>query len=454
MTGISLGKRCNDLIWKPHEIASLSWFRILFGGLMLFGVIRFYLNGWITDLYVTPKFFFTYYGFDWVKPFGSFGMHLLFFLMGAFALLIMLGLLYRLAATGFFLLFTYVELIDQTNYLNHYYFISLVTFLLIWVPANRNYSLDVKFGLTKAQKEVASWQVNIFKFQLGIVYFFAGIAKINYHWLIEAQPLSNWLSHQTDLPLIGSLMDKSWTAYMFSWAGCLFDLSVPFLLCFKKTRPLAYASVVFFHLLTGIMFPIGIFPWAMIVLTTVFFGSDLHRKCLSYFHLHAQQKKPPIFERKKTIRLLLFTYISLQLLLPFRYLLYPGKLFWTEQGFRFSWRVMLIEKVGYCTFSISPENSSLIKIIEPSDYLTDQQIKQMSTQPDMILQFAHFLRDEYSDSTIIEDNFAIEMGKPRVYVDAKVSLFNEGSKTFIDPTVDLAAEPYNLCNRRWIMPYE
>lgn len=442
----------NKSLWQDKDIVSLSWFRIFFGILMLFGVLRFAYYGWIEDLYITPKFYFTYYGFEWVKPFGSTGMYITFVVMGLSALLIALGLLYRFAAVLFFLSFTFVELLDKTNYLNHYYFISLVAFLLILVPANKNYSLDAKLGLTKPTQKAPAWTINILKFQLGIVYFFAGIAKVNYHWLFEAQPLINWLKHQSDLPVIGPVMGKTWVAFVFSWAGCIFDLSVPFLLSIKKTRIYAYLAVVFFHAITGAMFPIGIFPWAMIVLTTVFFSTKIHRSVLGRFEVASN--------KIRTIRLQFFkqafiiVYVSLQVLIPFRYLLYPGKLFWTEQGFRFGWRVMLIEKVGYCTFCVCPENGPYKKVIEPKYYLTDQQVKQMSTQPDMILQFAHHLRDQYKNKTIVEGDLEIQMGIPKVYVDAKVSLFNKGSRTFIYPTVDLAAQPFNLATRNWIIPYE
>lgn len=422
---------------------------------MFFGVIRFASFGWIEDLYITPKYYFTFYAFDWVKPMGETGIYTVFFLMGLSAFLITIGLFYRIAITVFFLTFTYIELLDKTNYLNHYYFISLVAFLLIWLPANKSHSLDVRLGITQPQQEVSAWMINILKFQLGVVYFFAGIAKVNYHWLFEAQPLTNWLKHQSDLPLIGKMMGEKWIAFVFSWAGCIFDLTVPFLLSFRKTRLLAYGAVIFFHVITGVMFPIGIFPWAMIILTTVFFDASLHKKVLSLVENNRKESGILLSSKKSQwVHFLLWAYIVVQVLLPFRYLLYPGKLFWTEQGFRFSWRVMLIEKVGYCTFYVSPENNSLRKVVEPADYLTEQQCKQMATQPDMILQFAHFLRDEYKDKTFIEGNDTIQMGDPKVFVDARVALFNQGSRLFVDPDVNLAAQPYNLLNRSWILPYD
>src|SRR5690606_489100 len=107
----------------------LAVFRVIFGFMMAVSTTRFMLKGWVRELYIEPKFFFTFYGFEWVKPLPGWGMYLLFGLVLLSALMIMAGWRYRLAAVTFFLAFTYIELIDKTNYLNHYYFISLVSFL-------------------------------------------------------------------------------------------------------------------------------------------------------------------------------------------------------------------------------------------------------------------------------------------------------------------------------------
>src|SRR5690349_12860219 len=127
---------------NPVSIAPLVSFRISFGLLMFFSLLRFWWRGWITTVYVQPRFHFTYWGFEWVQPLGYTGMHLLFAVLIIAALFIALGFFYRIAIVVFFLGFTYVELIDVTTYLNHYYFISLVSFIMIWLPASRDYSLD------------------------------------------------------------------------------------------------------------------------------------------------------------------------------------------------------------------------------------------------------------------------------------------------------------------------
>src|SRR5690606_28811376 len=155
------------------------------------------------------------------QPLGETGMYLLFATMAVSAVLIMLGLFYRVAAIVFFVAFTYTELIDKTYYLNHYYFISLVSLLMVFLPAHRYFSLDVLRKPALAKSEVPRWSVGVVRFQLALVYIFAWIAKLDYAWLFEAMPLKIWLQGQTDLPVIGPLFDLPWMPFVFSWFGAV-----------------------------------------------------------------------------------------------------------------------------------------------------------------------------------------------------------------------------------------
>ena len=71
-----------------------------------------------------------------------------------------------------------------------------------------------------------------------MLYFYAGLAKINSDWLLNAMPLKLWLPGKYELPLVGSIVGEKWFAYLMSWCGMLFDLSIGFLLLFKKTTPI------------------------------------------------------------------------------------------------------------------------------------------------------------------------------------------------------------------------
>lgn len=447
-------QKIREFLFRSISIAPLASFRMLFGAMLLFSSIRFVAKGWIDLLYIQPKFFFPFEGFEFLKPLPGNGMYIVFALMIISAFCIMTGLLYRIAAILFFFLFTYVELLDKTNYLNHYYFVSIISLMLCILPANRYASLDVKFGITKQVTHIPFWCIGILQLQIGLVYFFAGIAKINPDWLLHAQPLTIWLKSRDYLPIIGSLFNYKITAYVFSWFGMLFDLSIFFFLLNKKTRPFAYAAVVIFHVLTGYLFQIGVFPYVMIVATWIFFSAEFHQKFISVFYKNVKQgpSHPELVSGSiytptfTTLLILLFSFhFAIQILLPFRYLLYPNKLFWTEQGYRFSWRVMLMEKNALTTFVVKDKTGKIAEV-RNRDYLTPQQEKQMSTQPDMILQFAHFLAKEYEE----KHGFV----KAEVYADSYAALNGHPSQAFIDNSVDLAKQPINFAPKKWILPFK
>ena len=345
----------------PVEAAPLAVFRILFGTMMLWSLVRFWGKGWIDQLYLQPKFHFSYYGFEWVKPLGNF-TYVIFAICCLAAIFIMLGYKYCVAIVVFFLSFTYIELMDKTTYLNHYYFISSVAFLMMFLPANAYFSLDAKLNPEQSFQKIPRWTINSIKLLLGLVYFYAGLAKLNSDWLIDAMPLKIWLPSKFDVPFVGSFMGEEWVHYAFSWGGALYDLTIPFLLLYKRTRGFAFFMVVFFHVMTRALFPIGMFPYIMIVSSLIFFDAKLHHrilgllaKALNINKTRFDNSRALVYQEttwSKTSTVLVIAFFCIHLIFPWRYLLYPGELFWTEEGYRFSWRVMLAEKAGYAQFKI------------------------------------------------------------------------------------------------------
>jgi hypothetical protein len=430
--------------------APLATFRIAFGLLVLLSMVRFWAKGWIDELYLQPRFFFSYYGFEWVKPLGPY-TYLLFVVCGFCSLLVALGLLYRVAAAGLFLSFTYIELMDKSTYLNHYYFVSLVALLLLLLPAGHYFSLDAVRKPANWRNMVPSFTIDALRLLVGLVYFYAGLAKLNSDWLLEAMPLRIWLPAKNDFPLIGPLFNHLWVAYAFSWFGAVYDLTVPFLLCFRRTRLLAYAAVVVFHVLTAALFPIGMFPYVMIMAALIFFPAEVHERVLNWLRRKAKVAVPAVTAKvsySPVVRSLLLTSLGIfflvQLSIPFRYLVYPGELFWTEEGYRFSWRVMLMEKMGHVQFKVVDAASGRIQLVDNEKHLSLLQEKMMATQPDMMVQFAHYLHDVYRKEGMLQ---------PKVYADAYVSLNGRLGKPFIDPTVDLAQLTDDLRPKPWILPF-
>lgn len=421
----------NKFITAPKDIAPLVTFRILFGLLMAVGAIRFIANGWIERLYIEPQFFFKFYGFAWVEPLGVTGMYAVFSVIVLSALGIAFGCFYRLSTIVFFVLFTYVELIDATNYLNHYYLVCLFAFILMFLPAHRAFSIDVWRKPKLRVNYVPAWTIHILVLQLTIVYTCAGIAKLNADWIFKALPLSIWLPEHKSLPIIGTLFSYKWIAFLFSWGGAFYDLTIAYFLMYAPTRKIAYMLVVLFHLMTYLLFNIGLFPFIMIFSTLIFFPAQTHKKWLSYFGYHNDNNVTFAFSTYWTtvMRPLFICYIILQLFLPFRHWLYEGNVLWNEQGYRFSWRVMLVEKIGQVTFYVEDKEQKRKTEIINGRYLTQFQEKQMSIQPDFMLQFAQFLKNEFQ---VVHG-----MKNPIITVDAHVALNGRISKRFVDADLNL-----------------
>ena len=437
---------------KQTSAAPLAVFRVLFGFMMLVSIIRFWSLGWIDTLYIEPVFSFSYYGFHWLPNPGQF-VYLLFFICGVSAIFVAIGYRYRVAILLFFLSFTYIELIDKTTYLNHYYFISCLSFLLIFLPANCYYSLDALRGRCKVSKNISAWTINSIKLLLCIVYLYAGLAKLNSDWLVNAMPLKIWLPSKYDIPLLGDLLQQNWIHYAFSWAGAVYDLTIPILLLWKPSRSVAFVLVVVFHVLTRILFPIGMFPYIMIISTLIFFDANVHGRILRFFSLIL--KRLQLFKSVNTntttnakgfkiASYVVGVFMIVQLLLPWRYIMYPKELFWTEQGYRFSWRVMLMEKAGYAQFTIKNTQTGTEFAIDNSDFLTPFQEKQMSTQPDFILEYAHYLGNHYRSKG--HQNVA-------VHVESYVALNGRLSQPFINPEINLLEVEDTFTHKDWILEF-
>ena len=446
---------------RPVDGSSAAVFRIAFGLVCLAGVIRFFAHGWVTELYVEPVHHFTYLGFSWVKPWPGWGMHLHFALLGAFALGIAAGYRYRMCALAFFLGFTYVELIDKTNYLNHYYWVTLVSLLMVFLPLHRSISVDRWLALRRGQEfAVGVWgcipsaTLWALRGQVAVVYLFAGVAKLNPDWLFGAQPLRIWLHHHADLPLAGPLLGELWVAYAMSWAGAFFDLTIIGWLLWRRTRLWAFLAAAVFHLLTWLLFPqIGVFPWLMMGGALIFFPADWPKTLASRVRATSRPRSFEAVPAPGTARetgswilrvavLAVAVYFLVQVMVPLRHYAYPGNVRWNEEGYRFSWRVLLTEKVGLVEYRVRDPVSGQSWRAGLQDYLTPLQAERAATQPDMVLDTAK----------LIARAFAVQ-GYPevQVYADVFVSMNGREHRRLIDPATDLAAQEHRLVPKGWLL---
>lgn len=422
--------------------ASLAALRVAFGVLMAVAIARFAWMGWIDSLYVAPRVHLHYFGFGWVAPLPAPWIHVHFALMGLAAVLVALGLFYRVSIVVFTILFAWAELLDAATYLNHYYAITLIGLLLSFIPAHRAFSIDAWWATRRGlpwQSTVPWVWVALLRAQLGIVYFFAGVAKLDADWLFRAEPLRTWLTARSDLPLIGPLLGLEGTAFAMSWGGALFDLAIPFLLASPRTRGAAYGAVLVFHALTGWIFPsIGVFPYVMVALTPIFFAPAWPERFLPQVQPAAQVEFAPR-PLSRPLLAVMAIHLALQVLLPVRHWAYPGDVLFTQEGVRWSWRVMVAERAAVAEMW-TIDGAGRRTLIDLSQYLTPLQLRMASAEPDLLIQVAHWIAEEHRAR-----GEAVE-----VHAEVWVAVNGHPARRLIDPAIDLAAEEESLFGHRWL----
>lgn len=441
----------SERLWQERDLASAAVLRIFVGLVMCVSTLRFLLNGWVEKFFEKPTFFFAYWGFEVVSVASPQTLTLIHIVMALAALGVALGFYYRISAAVFFVLFTYVELLDVTNYLNHYVLVSFLALLFCFLPLHGKYSLDAWRKPQIRRDLVPAWMLYLLRVQIGVVYFYAGLAKLHPDWLVHGQPLGIWLAARTEVPLIGALLSLPGAALVFSWAGFLHDLLIVPALLWRRTRVAAYAVLLAFHLGTHLLFTIGIFPILMPLCATIFFDADWPRAVarrlkLPWKSASTYQHRKITEMRRGLVRLgfpAALLWCAFQVLMPLRAHLYPGDVLWTEQGMRFSWRVMLREKNGSIDYRVKSDRWPREKRVSPNRYLTSRQEREMSGQPDLIVRLGQHIGRELE----AQGHRGVQ-----VRVDAMVSLNGRPAAHIIDPTVDLMHVTDGLGSASWLEP--
>ncbi len=439
-------RRATRILFAPIDIAPIAFFRVLFGAVMFWEAARYFRYGWIRLKYIEPAHHFTYYGFDWVRPWPGSGMYVHFAVLALLAACITIGLFYRLSTILFFFAFTYVFLLEQAAYLNHLYLVCLLSFLSVFIPAHRDWSVDALLRPSLRSETVPAWTLLALRAQLAIVYIYGGLAKLNADWL-HGEPMRMWLAHEADrFGRFAALLTGEPAVVFFSFGGLLLDLLIVPLVLWRRTRIPAIAAAAAFHVLNNsLLFRIGIFPWLMLGATLLFLPVQGWSRLLRG---HVRDATAPCPERPRPRRrrvavTVLGIHLIVQLLVPLRHFLYPGNVSWTEEGHRFAWHMKLRAKtVASATFIVTDPRTGTTWNADPRDDLEPWQVSRMLTRPDMILQFCHRVADD------LRDRFpGVE-----VRADVRVSLNGRPPQPMIDPTVNLAAEKRSLRPADWIVP--
>lgn len=456
-------------LFVPIDNSSIVTFRIAFGLIMLWEVQRYLGYGWVASEYIDATYIFPYHFFEWVKPWPGIGMYVHFYALGVLAVCIAVGFQYRIATILFWLGITHVFLLDKAHFLNHMYLVVLISFLLMFIPANRSFSIDAWRKPTLRSDTAPTWALFLLAAQVGIVYVYGGFAKLNGDWL-RGEPMRMWLADEPGLPIVGRWVTDEWFVYLVSYAGLLLDLFIVPLLLWPRTRWFAVVALVLFHRFNAEMFSIGIFPTFATAAIILFLPPSLPRRVATWIRLQfkSQHRRTKALKRtaatepasatgasivafsrrplaQRAIIGFVVAYLAIQLLVPLRHHFYPGNPAWTDQGDRFAWRMMLHSKVGELTYEVTDPATGQTWQVDPETYISSFQLGNARSQPDMILQLGHFIADEWR-----------KKGYENVEVRAQTAISLNGRDPYpiVDPSVDLAAENLTVGNSDWITSLE
>ncbi|MCB0738001.1 MAG: HTTM domain-containing protein [Bacteroidetes bacterium] len=433
--------RFQNWLFTPVDNAGLVAFRVLYGLILAAEAFGALATGWVTKIFVKTEFTIGFIDFQWLADLlhGPI-MYLYYAILGVLGLMIAFGYKYRLATLGFFVMWWAVYLSQKSHYNNHYYLMVVLTGLMFFIDCNRFFSIDSKQGKVEKSNQSPRWNYFIIIALLLIVYTYASINKIYPDWL-EGRTIPFWFKDKADYLIIGPVLQNETVQWCVIYGGILFDgLIIPALI-WKRTRWLAVAASIFFHIFNSIVFQIGVFPYMMIATLVLFLRPEDIRKRI--FKKSEAGIKPRDFSVNKPVFWTIMVFLLINIILPVRHHFIKGDVFYTEEGHRMSWRMMLRSKRGNGRLKIVDLKTNKDIIYPIKNHLRPHQYKALITQPDMVYSMVqkmktHLAKDGY-------DSVAIYWG-------VTMSLNRGSFHEIIPDTVNLAKVEWNhFRHNEWIL---
>jgi hypothetical protein len=114
---------------------------------------------------------------------------------------------------------------------------------------------------------------------------------------------------------------------------------------------------------------------------------------------------------------------------------------------------MLMHKEGFATFYVRDSISKREIQVRNEDFLTEGQIDQMSTQPDMIKQYADYLYEQFNDSILHTNEGSFLLKNPSIHGEIFVSLNGRNAQLFLSKKHNLHEKKYTFAPHRWLAPF-
>ncbi|MGB7345812.1 MAG: HTTM domain-containing protein [Pirellulaceae bacterium] len=421
-------------------------------------------------VFLKPRFLFKYAGFEWVQLWPGNGIAWHFFVTKIAAIMLVIGLLTRISAAVLCGSVAYVLLVERQIYLNHYYLLSCLAGLMVFLPAGRRLSVDSLIGIERKSLVFKRWQLWLLRFQVGIPYVYGAFAKMNGDWM-AGQPAKFFLDERQHIPIARFFQQLPSAPLAFAWGGMLYDLLVVPMLLYRRTRWLAVLMSLVFHVANSQLFVIGVFPWFMLAAVIVFFPEDTLAKFRGFttrlwqwwiskysdspaslretVFLQTSERAtvlPSTDAKQAASRLgkvgfyLAVTYVCVQLVLPLRHWGLPGNPSWNERGHRFAWRMMLRRKVHLTTFKVVTPDGAY-QFFPSTVVMTPYQSEHAEHNPELVRQAAVEMKKLAAEAGVDD---------AKVYCLCLMSLNGRRPVPIIDPSIDLTTAKRGWFVDSWV----
>lgn len=452
--------RLRSWLTQPVDALPIRVFRSLFGIAMMMEMIYMLSNEVVDKLILLPEVRITYDFFEWLSPLPPPLMRMLPALMLVAAFLLTIGKWTRVAGLSFFFMHFYFLLLDKGYYNNHMYLYSLLG-LLFW--------LVVETKGKDGTITVPNWAWRLIQFQIMVVYFYGGIAKLNGDWIFRHEPVLSILKAPQTSWILESDTLGPFVTNALVWGGLFYDLLIPFMLLVRKTRMAAFILCLIFHLSnififnTGESGTIGEFPLVMIASCAAFFAPEQLRHFLGKlpFNLFQVKGRPQV--RKKGpekpqpvaqsasfvnnynfVLTFIIVYGLVQLLLPLRHYLITDNVLWTAEANNFAWRMKIRSADFKNTMWVRAEPGGPRTELHPIGFINVMQHTLISQNPVDMMKFAKAMVPILQKRGIAD---------PVIEVTMELGINGRPRQLAIDSTLNLAAVKYvPWKHAEWILP--
>lgn len=429
--------------YKKTNAIPLELFRIILGFTFVVEAIRLFQE--LSEHFIQPDFFFKFNGFEFVRPLPEVAMQGILFIMLVAAVCIILKKLYKPSLLLYLIGYAYFFLLDVSLYNNHYYLFILIMLLLLVIPQEGSIQ-EMRKGILP---QTPKWGIWILQFQIFVVYFYGGIAKLDSDWLNGSVMRATFLDRPEHIPFFLP-MEAEQAATFYTYGGLFFDLLIVPLLLFKKTRLPAFAALLFFHFSNAVSLDIGVFPYFMIGASVLFWSGKeltplLQKIKVLPAKLFTKKSENTHFNIATPLKTTIAIYIVLQLLLPFRHHLIPNNVNWTGQGKRFSWRMKMPHKKPGQIQVLTYDKTSGEQLFPKVD-IPLHQLNCLIYHPTLLPQFLDALAHNLGKESSRELDFKVNIN---------VSMNSRPMQQVYIPDKNIGELPLkNWQNNHWILPLE